>query len=57
MLLRDWVDGDTFVWLATEEIISEYKAMLARLGVWRNITGALMNRLREETEFIEVWFM
>jgi predicted nucleic acid-binding protein len=54
MLLRDWVDYDTFAWLVTEEIISEYKAVLTRLGVRRNVIGALINRLNEEAEFIEV---
>ena len=32
-LIREWVDDDTFTWLVTEEILSEYKAVLARLGV------------------------
>jgi predicted nucleic acid-binding protein len=53
-LIRDWVEGDTFTWLVSEEILSEYKAVLARLGVRRNVIGALINRLREEAEVIEV---
>jgi predicted nucleic acid-binding protein len=48
------VDDDTFTWLVTEEILSEYKAVLARLGVRRNVIGALINRLREEAEVVEV---
>ena len=54
ILLRDWVENDTFTWLVTEEILSEYKAVLARLSVRRNLIGALINRLREEAEVIEV---
>jgi predicted nucleic acid-binding protein len=54
ILIREWVDGDTFTWLVTEEILSEYKEVLARLGVRRNVIGALINRLREEAEIIEV---
>jgi predicted nucleic acid-binding protein len=53
-LIREWVDDDTFTWLVTEEILSEYKAVLARLGVRRNVIGALINRLREEAEVVEV---
>ena len=34
-LFRDWIERDTFVWLITDEIISEYKRILARLGVRR----------------------
>ena len=41
-LIRQWVDRDTFTWLVTEEILSEYKAVLARLGVRRNVIGALI---------------
>jgi predicted nucleic acid-binding protein len=53
-LLRDWVESNTFTWLVSEEILSEYKAVLARLGVRRNVIGALINRLRGEAEVIEV---
>jgi hypothetical protein len=27
-LLRDWIESDTFVWLITDEIVSEYKRVL-----------------------------
>lgn len=53
-LIRNWVESDTFTWLVTEEILSEYKAVLARLGVRRNVIGALINRLREEAEIVDV---
>ncbi|MGH9523987.1 MAG: hypothetical protein ACRD3E_15805 [Terriglobales bacterium] len=29
MLLRDWVDNDTFTWIMTAEILEEYAAVLA----------------------------
>ncbi len=44
ILLRDWIEGNIFTWLVTEEILSEYKSVLARLGVRRNVIGALINR-------------
>jgi len=53
-LIRKWVESETFTWVVTEEILSEYKAVLARLGVRRNVIGALINRLREEAEIVEV---
>ena len=53
-LIRKWVESNTFTWLVTEEILSEYKVVLARLGVRRNVIGALINRLREEAELVEV---
>jgi putative PIN family toxin of toxin-antitoxin system len=52
--LRAWVDHGTFVWLVTEEILSEYKAVLTRLGVRRPLVGEIINLLREEAEFVDV---
>lgn len=51
-MLRDWIEGDTFVWLVTDEIIAEYKRVLARLGVRRPLIGKLVNLLREEAELV-----
>jgi predicted nucleic acid-binding protein len=53
-LLRNWLEDGTFIWLATEEILSEYKAVLTRLGVRRNLVGEIINLLREEVEFVDV---
>ena len=53
-LLRNWLEDATFVWLVTEEILSEYKAVLTRLGVRRNLVGEIINLLREEAEFVDV---
>jgi predicted nucleic acid-binding protein len=52
-LLRDWLENETFVWLVSEEILEEYKYVMGRLGVRRNLIGNIVNLLREEAEFIE----
>jgi len=52
--LRDWLEESTFTWLVTEEILSEYKEVLMRLGVRRPLVGRIINLLREEAEFVEV---
>jgi predicted nucleic acid-binding protein len=52
--LREWLENDTFTWLLTEEILSEYKEVLTRLGVRRNLVGQIVNLLREEAEFVDV---
>jgi predicted nucleic acid-binding protein len=53
-LLRDWLEHGTFTWLLTEEIVSEYKEVLTRLDVRRNLVGEIINLLREEAEFVDV---
>jgi predicted nucleic acid-binding protein len=50
--LRDWIEGDTFVWLVSDEILLEYKQVLARLGVRRPVIGKVINLLREEAEYV-----
>jgi predicted nucleic acid-binding protein len=50
--LRDWIEGDTFVWLVSDEILFEYKRVLARLGVRRPVIGKVINLLREEAEYV-----
>jgi predicted nucleic acid-binding protein len=52
--LRDWLERGTFVWLTTEEVLSEYKGVLTRLGVRRHLVGNIINLLREEAEFVDV---
>ena len=51
-LLRDWIESDTFVWLVTDEIMAEYKRVLARLGVHRSLIGKTVNLLRDEAELV-----
>jgi hypothetical protein len=53
-LLRDWVEAGTFTWLVTEEILSEYKGVLGKLGVRRHLVGEIINLLREEAEFVPI---
>lgn len=55
-LLREWIENGTFVWLVSEEILDEYKELLGRLGVRRNLIGHIINLLREEAEFVAVPF-
>jgi putative PIN family toxin of toxin-antitoxin system len=52
-LLREWVERGIFVWLVSEEILDEYKEVLRRLGVRRNLIGNIINLLREEAELVE----
>lgn len=53
-LLRDWIEQETFVWLVSEEILDEYKGVMRRLGVRRSLIGNVINRLREEAEWLVV---
>lgn len=53
-MLRNWLDGETFTWLVTEEILAEYKGVLSRLGVRRSLAGEIINLLREQAEFVAV---
>ena len=52
--IRDWIEVGRFTWLVTEEILSEYKGILSRLGVKRNLVGEIINLLREEAEFVTI---
>jgi len=53
ILLRDWIEHDTFTWLMTADILEEYAAVLAELHVRPAVIGRLVNLLREEAEWIE----
>lgn len=50
--IRHWLEKDSFTWLITEEILLEYKEILARLGVRRGLVGTIINLLREEAEIV-----
>jgi predicted nucleic acid-binding protein len=54
MVLRDWAENDSFVWLVTDEILLEYKAVLARLKVRRSTIGRIINLILEEGELVPV---
>ena len=51
-LLRAWVDEDTFTWLISDDILDEYREVLARLRVRRAVIGRVLNLLDEEAEFV-----
>jgi hypothetical protein len=44
--MRNWHERALFVWLLSEEILSEYKAVLRRLNVRRETIGDIVNALR-----------
>jgi predicted nucleic acid-binding protein len=48
VLLRDWCESPTFVWLVTDEILEEYLEVLTRL----NVRGAakVVRLIGEEAE-------
>jgi len=50
--LQDWIEYDTFVWLISEEIVDEYKEILARRGVRSHLIGAVINLIRSQAEEI-----
>jgi predicted nucleic acid-binding protein len=50
LMLRDWIERATFTWLLSEDILSEYKAVLQRLNVRRETVGSLINLLRDNAE-------
>ena len=49
-LLRDWIENGTFIWLINEDIVDEYKAILARRGVRPSLIGAVINLIRTQAE-------
>lgn len=55
VFLRDWIERDTFVWLLTDEILREYKDVLACRRVHRSVIGRVVNRLREHAEWVPIF--
>ena len=53
-LLREWLESGSFVWLVSEEVLDEYKSIMARLGIRRHLIGNIIGLLREEAEFVDV---
>jgi len=52
--VQRWVEDRTFVWLITEEVLDEYREVLARLGVRRPLIGKIVNTLRAKGEHVKV---
>jgi predicted nucleic acid-binding protein len=50
ILLREWIDDDTFTWLVSAAILDEYAEVLRRCGVRRSLIGKVVNLLREEAD-------
>ena len=51
--VQHWVEDRRFVWLITEEILDEYREVLARLGVRRPLIGKIVNTLRAKGELVK----
>ena len=49
-----WVEDRAFVYRITEEVLGEYRDVLARLGVRRLLIGKIINTLRSKGELIKV---
>ena len=52
--LRDWLEHGIFVWLVTDKLLSEYKAILKRLCMRRHPVGQIINTLREKAKFVNI---
>ena len=52
ILLREWIDDDTFTWLVSAAVLDEYVQVLRRCGVRRSVIGTVVNLLREEAELV-----
>lgn len=48
--VQRWVEQRMFVWLVSDEILEEYREVLARLGVRRPLIGKIVNTLRAKGE-------
>ena len=53
-LLKRWVSDNTFTRLISEQILDEYKEVLARQKVRRELIGRIINLLREEASLVPV---
>lgn len=52
-VLHKWAEKGNFIWLITEDILDEYKEVLKRLGVRRNLIGRVIILIRERAEEIK----
>ena len=53
-VLHKWAEKSNFIWLVTDDILDEYKEVLKRLGVRRNLIGRVVSLIREGAEEVEV---
>jgi len=54
IFVRRWVEERTFVWLISDDILEEYREVLARLGVRRSVIGKIVNTLRAKGERVKI---
>jgi predicted nucleic acid-binding protein len=52
--VQRWVEERPFVWLISDDILKEYREVLARLGVRRPLIGKIVNTLRTKGEPVKV---
>jgi hypothetical protein len=52
--VQRWVEERTFVWPISDEILEEYREVLARLGVRRPLVGKIVNTLRARGERVKL---
>lgn len=52
ILLRAWINEDTFMWLVSPTVLDEYVEVLKRCRVRRSVIGTVVNLLREEAELV-----
>jgi len=53
-LLHRWAEKSNFVWLATEDVLDEYKEVLKRMRVRSQLIGKVINLIRQRAEEIDV---
>ena len=46
-VLHKWAEKNNFIWLITDDILDEYKEVLKRLRVRRNLIGRVISLIRE----------
>lgn len=53
-LIREWITDATFVWLVSNDILREYKTVLARLRVAPAVIGRAINLISDGAERVPV---
>jgi len=49
-----WAERNNFIWLINEDILEEYIEVLKRLRVRPNLTGKVINLIRDRAESVKV---
>jgi predicted nucleic acid-binding protein len=53
-VLHKWTEQRAFVWLASEDILDDYKEVLRRLRVRSHLIGRVVNLIRERAEEVKL---